>query len=161
MTCYFHPSNHLLERALRFLVVLSMKVQFCGLFVGCEIIRIIRYDTHSGHSDHLEFLALESPLSSNIKPESILSPGQTVLQTQANLVQIGHRLTTHLDRVACICSRLRFRSTRTTFSTVWPPRPTRANSRQVVLLWLGHCTVVVKQLHVFLRAGSTYRLVTR
>ena len=40
--------------------------------------------------------------------------------------------------------------TRAKFSTLWPPRLTRAHFRQVVLLLLGNCAVVVGQLNSFL-----------
>ena len=43
-----------------------------------------------------------------------------------------------------------FRPTRDMFTTVWPPRSTRANNRQVVLLLLSDSAVAVRQLDGFL-----------
>ena len=52
-----------------------------------------------------------------------------------------------LDRVGLNLIKLNLRPTRARFSTVWPPQPTQANSRQVVLLslfdWRGRNQVQV------------------
>ena len=92
------------------------------------------------------------------------SPGQTVLPTPANssqffnLARVGYLLATYLARADLNLSK------------VISPKPshvflrlaTSANSCQVVLLLLGDCLVVVRQLMVFLLADSTwqYRLAT-
>ena len=65
-----------------------------------------------------------------------LSPGQTVVPTQANSSQVynlegvGYRVATHLVWVG---SSSNFRPTQANFSTVWLPRPTQANSRQALV----------------------------
>ena len=101
------------------------------------------------------------------KSRERLSPGQTVLPTRAKfttsmelgIVWVG----SSSIELAWIWSNSNFRSTQAKFSTVCPPQPTQANSRQVVLLLLCDYAVVFRQLNGFLQAGLTwqYRLATR
>ena len=87
---------------------------------------------------HMDFscpFSLTKPLS--------LSPGQRVLPTQANSNQV-HNLGIvwpptwlELARVGLNLIKLEFSPNWSHVSTVWPPQPTQANARQVVLLLRG------------------------
>ena len=87
----------------------------------------------------------------------VLSPGQTALRTQANtgkvfnLVQVGYRLTTYLAGVESTfllnLIKLKFSPNST---QVFYRLATSANSSQLVLLLLGDCVVVGRQLNGFL-----------
>ena len=140
-----------------------------------EVVRLI-YTKQSVSYGWREQVACDSRKSKLCRLNRPLSPGQTVLPTQANSSQVhnfdgvGDRLATHLAWVgsswielAWIWSSSNFRPTRAEFSTVWPPQPTQANSRQVVLLLLCDYAAVFRQLHGFLWSDSTwrYRLATR
>ena len=68
-----------------------------------------------------------------------VSPGQTVLPTQASSTKLrwswvlfGHPLGLRCLELAWIWSSSNVCPTRAKFSSVWPPQPTQANSRQVV-----------------------------
>ena len=85
--------------------------------------------------------------------------GQTILPTQANSIQafsldeVGYRLAFHLARVGWVGSgwhepiKLKFSLNS---SKVFHRLATSANSSQVILLFLGDCPVVVRELNGFL-----------
>ena len=85
------------------------------------------------------------PSSGQLEPSS---------QLRWSWVSFGCPLGLNVLELAWIWSSSNFRPTRAKISTVWPPQPTQACSRQVVWLLLRDYAVVFRQLNGFLQAAS-------
>ena len=111
-------------------------VGVCGEILGCQ----------------LKLWPNGTPNSSQLEPSSQLRWSWLSFVRPLGLSWL------ELDRAGWNLTKLKFAK----FSTVWPPQPTQANSRQVVLFLLCGYVVVFRQFNGFLQAGATwwYRLAT-